>query len=368
MKKTMILLAIASVAAMVACNKTQAVQETTSNGIAFRPFMNGMTRAAENTVATLEANGFYVLARYSSNQAAYFNDTHYTGSNAGGWSTLSPNYWPDESTTLDFYAYAPAASGQITGHDAADNYKTFTVTPSATVSEQVDLIFANAAGKSKAEDGDGVPLAFRHAESKVSIKLKNSNENISIWVNSVSMANIKGAGTFVFSAEEDSKLKFSDWTVTADPTSAYAQAITGDAQAAFTGATAALAGEPMVLVPQALFVGTQYPNMGDSHAFPGACIKVGLKIQNTAGQNWIVGGANEFIEVMWPLTALNWEPGKAYTYTVDLAGGGYYIADPDTTDTDYDLKPYIDPDLVIDFISVTVDDWAAQDEIPVANS
>ena len=56
----------------------------------------------------------------------------------------------------------------------------------------------------------------------------------------------------------------------------------------------------------------------------------------------------------------NWEPGKKYTYTVDLAGGGYFEENQDETTVDADLDPILDG-AVIKFVSVTVDDWVDYD-------
>ena len=358
MRKSLILLALASVAAMVACNKTQLIQEPPgADAISFRPLMNSMTKAVDNTLSTLQANGFYVLARYNSGSAAYFSDTHYTW-NSTSWITATPNYWPSDDTAIDFYAYAPAATGQITGHDAADNYKTFVVTPSTTVSEQVDFIFAYTENQNKTDNGSGVALTFRHAESKVIIKLKNSNANQNIWVSSVSLANIKGAGTYAYTGESESKLEVADWSVTAAPTAVYTQAITGAAQDDFTTATAAAAGDAMVLIPQTLTTAEGYASTG-THEYAGACIKVNLKVQNKAGGNWIVGAASgegEYVTVMWPLAANSWAPGMAYTYTVDLAGGGYAPVDPTPGDGGAPT-PVINPALEISFLTPTVDTW-----------
>ncbi len=353
MRKSLILLALASVAAMVACNKTQLIQEPPgADAISFRPLMNSMTKAVDNTLSTLQANGFYVLARYNSSSAAYFSDTHYTW-NSTSWITATPNYWPDDDTALDFYAYAPAATGQISGHNATANYKTFVVTPSTTVSEQVDFIFAYTGNQNKTSNGSGVALTFRHAESKVIIKLKNSNANQTIDVSSVSLANIKGAGTYTYTGESESKLKVADWSVTADPTAVYTQAITGAAQDDFTTATAAAAGDAMVLIPQTLVNPGAYETDG---TYAGACIKVNLRIKNTAGGNWIVGGESTFVEVMWPLTAISWLPGMAYTYTVDLAGGGYEPEDPNPG-SGGTPEPAIDDALEISFLTPSVDTW-----------
>ena len=350
MRKPLILLAIASVAATVACNKTQIVQEAPSpDAITFRPLMSGMTKA-EATTANL--TDFYVLARYTSSGSIYFGDTHYTKA-LPNWITDEERNWPDNDAYLDFYAYAPAATGQISGHDSGDNYKSFTVTPSTTASEQADLIFAFTPSKNKSSSGtSGVSLTFRHAEAKVAMKVLNSNNNLEITVNGIAMANVKGSGTFEYSGENEDKLKFEDWTSSASPVAQYAHAVSS----AVIPSTAVAAGEEMILVPQTLITAAGYSVSGE---YPGACIKVSLKIKDKSNNTWLVGGESEFEEVLWPLGIIDWNPGMAYTYSVDLAGGGYKSVDPDPTDSKYDLVPAISGETPISFVGVTVDGWTS---------
>ena len=65
------------------------------------------------------------------------------------------------------------------------------------------------------------------------------------------------------------------------------------------------------------------------------------------------------IWAIWPIgddggaTPFNWEPGKQYTYTIDLAGCGYYETNQDAN---ADLDPLLE-DAIIKFVSVTVDSW-----------
>ena len=61
---------------------------------------------------------------------------------------------------------------------------------------------------------------------------------------------------------------------------------------------------------------------------------------------------------MWPLETHPWNPGYAYTYTVDLAQGGYYSTNQN--DSDEDLDPVLEGAEIM-FVAVTVDGWDAQD-------
>ena len=87
-------------------------------------------------------------------------------------------------------------------------------------------------------------------------------------------------------------------------------------------------------------------------------VKLNIKTVASNGNDYIVAAMADGSTVwaIWPIDT-TWEPGKKYTYTVDLAGGGYYEDNEDNDDPD---DPTLDPllkDAVIKFVSVTVDEW-----------
>ena len=59
--------------------------------------------------------------------------------------------------------------------------------------------------------------------------------------------------------------------------------------------------------------------------------------------------------IIW--TPFNWEPGKKYTYTIDLAGCGYHETNIDANE---DLDPILEGS-IIKFVNVTVDSWTDYD-------
>ena len=77
-----------------------------------------------------------------------------------------------------------------------------------------------------------------------------------------------------------------------------------------------------------------------------------IKNNTTAGETVADATANDKW-AMWPIGGYNWEPGKKYTYTIDLAGGGYFETNQDT---DADLDPILEG-AEIKFATVTVDGW-----------
>lgn len=113
----------------------------------------------------------------------------------------------------------------------------------------------------------------------------------------------------------------------------------------------------MILVPQALTAATDYASTEKYAKLNGTFIAVKLYILNAANDALIAGGGETgsptTIWAIWPIGGYSWEPGKKYTYTIDLAGGGYY---EQNNDGDDDLDPLLEG-AEIKFVSVTVDEW-----------
>lgn len=364
MKKFFFFAAIAAIGLASCSNdETIASQATSeSNAISFRPVVNNVTRAADINATTLESTGFYVSARKHSDASEYFTDAPYTVFNTPSgvktWTCENKYYWPADDSELDFYAYAPEATGQITAHSA---YNSFEVTPAASASTQVDLIFANENQKKKSTDNSGVPLAFHHAESKVVIMLKNSNTSLKFTVHDVVIGNVKNKGQFTYTGVTSGLLKYSDWAWAGATNTTYTQTVVDGS--AYSTASPVQVGVDMILVPQTLTNATTYASATSGADFNGSYITVELKIQNSANDAYVLGDASTFRTALWPLPATEWDPGKKYTYTVDLAGGGY---NPVNADTDEDLDPILDG-AEIKFVTVTVDDWSDADGIAVSN-
>ena len=345
---------MAAILASCSNDETTAVNQTlNAKEITFRTTADRMTRAADINLTSLQTSGFYVSARNSSDASVFsdFTDKLFTYSD-GYWTSTPAYHWPS-SGNLDFYAYAPAISGQITAH--AD-YKSFAVTPSATAADQVDLVFANANAKNQTNSSAGVALNFRHAESKVAINLKNTNATMTLTVGNVVIGNILNSGTYSYTKIDagttaaSTFLLNSDWTLTSATATTYSQAVTDGS--AYSTSTAAQAGVDMILIPQALTKATTYASDDNGALFNGPYITVQIKIQQ--GGVYTVGDANTFVTAMWPLPTITWQPGHKYTYIIDLSGGGYY---PTNNTGNSVLDPIIAGDSEIKFATVTVDAW-----------
>ena len=364
---------------MAACssNETIEVNENKGDLISFRPIVKGVTRAADADLSS-DATSFNVEAfNTGTTENPYFSNVTFTNS-GGTFTSATKYYWP--TNNLDFYAYSPISSGQFVKTD----YKTFTITPSATVSEQVDFIYANTNNKGKGSTGEVTTLNFRHAGAKIAVKVKNSAPNLKFEISGWKLGYLDNTATFTYGdantdTQAGAQLAFSDWsentTQSADNT--YSTEFTANAIAASQSTAYFLgnAGTPstsatdenlnMILIPQTLTAATAYASAATDAKPNGSYIALKMVIKNntTAGETVADATANDKW-AMWPIGGYNWEPGKKYTYTIDLAGGGYYETNQEGTDGN--LDPILEG-AEIKFASVTVDGWTDVEKSPAVN-
>lgn len=417
MKKNNLLILAVAALGFAACSsdETTAVNEklAESNEISFRANVAGQMRAADEHFNV--ANDQFAVTAFKKGETSnpYFDNVTFKTTDGTTFTSEDGKYYWPSSTNLDFYAYAPLNS-ENTGVTRS-TYNSFSVTPGTTVASQPDFVYAVTRNWGKATTDQttghviptatGVRINFRHAESKIAFMLANTNKNLKITVGDVSIGNLRGSETFTWNGVTDGTTPVAaasantdgqytsgtltylngTWTASSDQTSAYTVTMESDASYnVFNGNVAAknlysaVASAPnydMILIPQALNVATTYYNAGSAAVgdlFKGAYITVKIKIQNSAANadEYIVGSAsgggsgedaNGYITAMWPLTALTWLPGHKYTYTIDLAGGGYYTTNQDDSS---DLDPILEG-AEIKFVSVTVDDWGAGDATSV---
>lgn len=365
MKKTLFLL-VAAAMALTACNKTVTVEENQGEAISFRPLMTNMTKASSVAdVTTSNITSFTVNAMQASSVTPYFSNAVYNKSGST-FTCTNKYYWP-ASESLDFYAYAPAGNAQVTYTD----YKTFTVTPAAGTDpvNQVDLVYAATQNKNKAGQGaSGVTLNFRHTGAKIVCRVLNSSTTMKFGVDGWKVGYLFPNGTFVFADSNTdgnntgagTTLTFAQWTPGGSKAYSVEYASTFSKVDIAAGAGATLLDGEMILVPQTLTAATAYANSGSAAVgdnLNNTFIAVKLYVLNNANNNLIAGGGTTAspttIWAIWPIGGYNWEPGKKYTYTIDLAGCGYYETNQDTNE---DLDPILE-NAEIKFVTVTVDDW-----------
>lgn len=367
MKKRLFFLPMVAIM-MAACssNETIEVNENKGDLISFRPIVKGVTRAAD--VSTDNLTSFIVNAKKSGGEISYFDNCEFNKSGSV-YVSESKYYWP-ASGSLDFYAYSPAGNTQVN----YSGYKTFTVTPSTAIADQVDFVFAATKDKNKEDCGaSGVTLNFRHTGAKIACKVKNSSTTLKFDVCGWKVGYICPAATFTFSdANTDGNNDGSGTTLTLPQWGNRTAASIGteyestfsENQIGQSGATS-LDGE-MILIPQAITAASGYASASAGANLNGTYIAVKLKIRNNDSAGTIIAddGADGAFWAIWPIGGYNWEPGKKYTYTIDLAGGGYYETNQDGTDGNLDA---ILEGAEIKFVSVSVDGWTDVEKSPAVN-
>ena len=365
--KLLMLTAVAGMGMLAACSADETVEDNPGLEISFAPSINKVTRAADVTSDNLKTNGFNVTAMkqvVGGSETTYFSGVDYIWNGINAYGSVDKYYWP-ATDKLNFYAYAMAtdAASQVTKID----YKSFTVTPDADWNKQVDLVFASTKDKVKADGENGVVLNFRHTGAKIKVKVKNTSKTLKFDVTGWKVGYLSSTAKFTF-----------DGTATVDHTSAatgthtlsmgswsdYAgRSIDTKYVSEFTElkipvATATdnheqdLAGE-MILLPQVTPALTAYASASTGAKVTNPYIALKMVIRNNDADGTVIAsaGGDTPVWATWPLPTDKWEPGKVYTYFVDLSGGGYY---PDNQDTDPDLDPLLTE---VKFVDVQVDDW-----------
>lgn len=396
-KNNLLILAVAALGfAACANDETIAVNEklAESNAISFRTLVGGQMRAADVTTENLNAadGTFYATAihKVDATTKTYFDNVPFVYT-TGTFNSATKYYWP-AAGTLDFFAYTPAVKANEL---ARTDYKTFTVTPSTTVAEQLDLVFANTDGKTKNGvynttqhyGADGIPINFRHAQSKIVVKVKNSElSNLKFEITGMKIVNVDGSATFTYNdaaaptgdenTDNTGTLKVGDWTNNAnDRTAVYTTAFSPNTVFAkqddsqFLNGNGTIGTEDehlnMILIPQTTpDATTEYSAATLNAPYSGSYIALKMVIKDNVN-DIVIANATTDVDTknkwaMWPVK-FEWEPGKKYTYVIDLAGGGYWELNDDT---DSDLDPILDG-AVIKFVSVTVDNWSPESESAV---
>lgn len=149
----------------------EAVEETSSSSsseINFDAYVgrNASTRSSETNITflqdTLLNSGFGVFARYNYNGKilSLLDTEHVTwNKDQNHWEYTNTRFWPSEGS-VDFYAFAP--------YSDQPKMENFTIDFPANWSP-VDLVYANAEGKTKADNP--VKFTFRHALARLSFEI-----------------------------------------------------------------------------------------------------------------------------------------------------------------------------------------------------
>lgn len=362
MKKKILYLAVTTALVLASCSNDETTAVNQGEAISFRSSVSGTTRAADITTANLQS--FTVNAMNAGTETSYFSDVYNRVNETSTFTSNTKHYWPPTSS-LDFYAYSPAGNGQVT----YTNYKTFTVTPSTDIASQVDLVYAAIKGKNRSTSATGVVLNFRHTGAKIACKVTNTSTDMKFEIEGWKIGFLSPSGVFIFAdANTDGQntgtgttLAYTQWGSWGARSVAteYSSTFTMQTIDPSTTTPTAIGGE-MILVPQRITKATAYASGDASAKLNGSFIAIKLVIKNNSTNSVIAPTGGTATWAIWPIgddggeTPFNWEPGKKYTYTVNLASGGY--EETNKASTSADLDPILE-NAEITFVDVTVDDW-----------
>ena len=279
-------------------------------------------RMMEGTRATFYNAGdvsgsFMVYAYYNTTTECYINGVVNYSNNVSSWAD-TPQRWPQNNSSLDFFAYMPTnltgtcCTFDPTPYDAENNFDGYSAgTPRIvctglpmTNSEQDELqefVWAMTIRQNKESQGEnGVTMKFRHPFARIKFQLAANNPNIKInsitLKNSITLTGLYTGGTCTFTDAAIAGTYYyttSSWS-SLTGSSNFVMTLSGDA-ATFNNnpASPVPIGGDLIMIPQswdgAIDVDITWDNWGES--------------------------VNETLSTTAPTT---WQPGYSYTYTFTI--------------------------------------------------
>lgn len=362
MKKILFSAAMALV--LVSCSRDEVIEiNRDSDEIRFGVVTDAATRAADVYCNNNLPGAFTVYANH--NGKTYIDGDLIQKENNAWVNKTGVRYWPEGN--VSFYAHVNG-TGFTWASGGVPTIEDYTV-PTA-VADQKDLLYAV-----KTQSEGQVTLNFRHALSQIVFQAKNTNANLYVEIDGVTICNLGNVNTFTYpTANTDDNIINHDGVGETTTTGAWgtwvnltggntdypvtfdAVSVPGDGAVKFLTNTnntgKEFSSNAMLLLPQTTTAwDTTTKPSADTQT--GSYFLVDCKICNVAGDAYADSDV-----VLWegpaavPVT-INWEQGKKYIYTFVFGdGNGGYDPDPDTPT----------PVLLPITFDVTVDDF-----VPVEN-
>lgn len=185
MKFTKLFAAVMAIATIAtACQEPEAPALNNGKEIAVSAQMYNFTRATDTAFEEGDAIGLHIVT-----DATYLNNAKYTYT-GGALVGATTNYWYDDETVtadvLAYYPYSAEATYKAEGYN-------FAVKADQSVEGAYaasDLLIAATTSKPTEE---AVTLPFRHALSKINVKINNASKEV---IKDVYVANVYTAATF----------------------------------------------------------------------------------------------------------------------------------------------------------------------------
>lgn len=182
--------------AVTSCSDNQDVTPVRDNtdGVIRFAASTEFTRAGDITINNLTAFNVYAYTGPATSPVVFMNNVSVTKTDANTWTYSPVQYWPAKQS-VDFYAFAPAswvgASGPLepVAYDASQGTEDIIYAVSPNLTGNAGMVNAQ------------VVFNFRHALSKLTVKMSSTNPELKVVVSNVAMANIKTRGNFHFPSE-----------------------------------------------------------------------------------------------------------------------------------------------------------------------
>lgn len=381
MKKNLYILAVACLALASCSNDETVATRHDPNEISFRPLIDGTTRSAAGPKAggtnfeTGDVINVYAdfYDASATSHSKYFQ-ADFTKQSTGGFTSVAKYYWPtfESGDKLTFTAIYGATQKDGTA-GIIEAYS-----PATEAASQMDVMVAK---KETTAKEPAVVLNFRHALSQIEVKVKNSDATLDFDITGVRIGYVSTTGNFTYSGGVTTTQEESGHTTAAQALVAANNwtpaEMTGDTKAnsykydqTWTTQTVTAKHDDAVtltsfnswlLIPQTQTAATAYTaaTQGTAASNPtlnGSYIALELEIYNYTGST----RSSKLVAKQWCYwpCAFTWTPGFKYTYTVDLAGGGYQPINTKSAATTLDK---VLGDVIVFSPVCSVDYWVTND-------
>ncbi|MCD8208930.1 MAG: leucine-rich repeat protein [Bacteroidales bacterium] len=374
--------------ALAACSIDETVQVNDTDAVKFK--VTAATRAAATTTNNLES-----FSVWAWNGETLFMDDVVATKSGSSFVTSPLYFWP--TGTVDFYALTPSTTttgvedgveyayigGEFTYTDDEDPTWAYTgyvgkaqiaqgnisldVYIPGAAENQLDLCYA----VTKEQSSGTVSMNFRHALSQIVFKAMNTNSEMTVDIEGISVCSVYSHGTYALpTVNTTTNLPTDDlgtsgiadsqgsWATTEDHKARFVAGITATTLDGVTDEAVTLTSDDgsLMLLPQE--VEAWDPDADATDTELGAYIRINCAVTEDGATIWPTeseADANGYGEIAVPVD-IAWEEGWRYTYTIIFGDGlGYYPPDDENGEPG-------DPVLVPITFTVSVDEFQVAED------
>lgn len=183
-------MALSVMALVTACTNDETIEMNQGDGITFNTVAGKATRIGSEATTTNSIKDFHVYA-FTQGLEYMNHDVTRTGDT---WTYGDTKFWPE--STVDFYSYSPMKIGGTVNITAEGEKKI----EKYLVAGDEDFLYALNLGEKKADHEAKKPvnINFRHALSQIVFKIKNTNPNLTVFVDGIRVEGVENTGDFTW--------------------------------------------------------------------------------------------------------------------------------------------------------------------------